>query len=414
MKRREFLRSFSALGLSPLAASNRDDTLPAFSVKALTSGPKHHFFGYYGITPWNLLGKHLVCLESSFQDHLASPEEAAAVGLADSATGQFRKVAETRAWNLQQGAMLHWSPLAPETSILFNDRRGGDIISVALDVKSGKKRDLPRAISAVSHNGRYALSLTYGRLARMRPVVGYVEARDPNPDSPAPKNDGVFLMDLATGKSRLVVSIAEVYERLVRKHPRIKSRHMWFNHVVFNKNDSRFFFLARVWSQNKAKPELESAMFTVGVDGSALREAFPFGKVSHFDWQTNDKILVTGSLHGGEMKYYMFTDGKSDYQSIGEDFFDGGHPSFAPGGNWIVTDSGDGRKLEKRLMVYSLKMGKGLVLGSFPMKEKRYYTGDLRCDLHPRWNRTGDAICFDALETRNWTRQLHVAKLDFA
>jgi hypothetical protein len=52
-----------------------------------------------------------------------------------------------------------------------------------------------------------------------------------------------------------------------------------------------------------------------------------------------------------------------------------------------------------------------LLLGTFPMKE--YLSGDLRCDLHPRWNRTGDAICFDALETTSWTRQLHVAYLDF-
>ena len=25
------------------------------------------------------------------------------------------------------------------------------------------------------------------------------------------------------------------------------------------------------------------------------------------------------------------------------------------------------------------------------------YDNDLRCDLHPRWNRTGDKICFDAV-----------------
>ncbi len=36
----------------------------------------------------------------------------------------------------------------------------------------------------------------------------------------------------------------------------------------------------------------------------------------------------------------------------------------------------------------------------------------VRCGLHPRWNRTRDQICFDALETANWTRQLHVAQLD--
>ena len=40
--------------------------------------------------------------------------------------------------------------------------------------------------------------------------------------------------------------------------------------------------------------------------------------------------------------------------------------------------------------------------------EKKYMSGDVRCDFHPRWNRAGDQICFDAIEPVNWTRQLHV------
>src|SRR5512147_2110335 len=99
MRRREFLMG------AALAAA------PRYEVRALTSGPKHHFFGYFGIPPWNRSGKRLVCLESAFQDHLPSPGESASIGLVDPATGKFSKVAETRAWNFQQGCMLHWNPL---------------------------------------------------------------------------------------------------------------------------------------------------------------------------------------------------------------------------------------------------------------------------------------------------------------
>ena len=50
------------------------------------------------------------------------------------------------------------------------------------------------------------------------------------------------------------------------------------------------------------------------------------------------------------------------------------------------------------------------------MGEERFYAGDLRCDLHLRWNRQGmggegDAVCFDALDARDGTRQLHVGRL---
>lgn len=382
-----------------------------FEVRALTRGLEHHFFGYYGICPWSRSGTRLVCLESPFQDHLPEVDEGAAIGLVDPETGWWEKIGETRAWNLQQGAMLHWNPLEPEDELLFNDRQDGEIVSTLLNVRTGKTRHLPRALNGVSHSGRYALCLTYGRLTRMRPVVGYVGAIDPNPHDPHPENDGVFVMDLETGESRLAVSIRQVYERLVGRHPQLRDRHMWFNHTVFNKSDSRFFFLARSWTPEK---RLESAMFTAARDGSDLREVIPYASsVSHFEWRNDREILATFRPDGGEMKHILFTDGEEDYRMVGDGFLIGdGHCSFAPDGDWIVTDRNHEDTISKSLWIYSLKRAHGQSLGTFPMKERRFLSGDLRCDLHPRWNRTGDAICFDALEPEGWTRQLHIVRLN--
>jgi hypothetical protein len=398
--------------ISQSVSSARRGKLPSCRITTLTSGPKHHFFGYYGIPPWNKSGKRLICLESEFQDHLPSADEPASVGLVDPRTGAFTKVGETRAWNLQQGAMMCWNPLNPETEVILNDRRDGEVVAAILNVQTGSKRYLPRANNAVSHNGRYALCLTYGRLTRLRPVVGYVGVKDPNPNIAHPANDGVFLMDLATGKYRLVVSIQEIYERLVPKHPELKERHMWFNHTVFNKDDTRFFFLARSWTDDR---QLESAMFTVNIDGSDLREVIPYGSgVSHFEWRNAREILATFRFgEGKEKKHVLFTDGLKDYRVIGTPLITSdGHCSFAPDEKWIATDQGNSAKREKLLVIYNVQTRVGTVLGSFPLRD--YYTGDVRCDLHPRWNRTGDAICFDALDARDWTRQLHVASLDFS
>lgn len=381
----------------------------------LTKGPRHHFFGYYGICPWNQSGTHLVCLESTFQDHLPKPEESAGVMLADARTGALRKVTETRAWNFQQGSFLHWNPLQPDREILFNERKGDQIISVACDVATGKRRELPRAINGVSRGGRHAVCLTYGRLTRMRPVVGYVGARDPNPDSAHPDNDGVFVMDLATGEARLVVSIGEVYRRLVKRHPELREKHMWFNHTVFNKDDTRFFFLARCWKEEGGRKRLESAMFTCGVDGSALREVVPFGKgVSHFEWRNEREIMATFRTAGKDLDHVLFTDGKQDYRVIGAEFFEGdGHCSFAPDAEWMVTDGADDRSVAKKLLVYNIRTKESHRAGVFPMREEKFMSSDLRCDLHPRWDRVGRAICFDAIAA-DGTRQLHVARLKFS
>lgn len=378
-------------------------------VRTLTSGPKHHFFGYYSIPPWNASQTHLVCLESDFQDHLPEPHEAGGIGLVDAHTGQFERIAETYAWNLQQGAMLHWNPLNPDTEIIHNARMDGEIVSVVLNIHTGQKRLLPRPVSAVSHNGKYALSLTYGRLQRMRKVVGYTGAVDPNPNDPHPANDGVFVMDLETGAVWLAVSIQQVYDLLAAAHPIVRDRHMWFNHVAFNRSDTRFFFLARCWEGD----HLQTGMYTVGVDGSDLREVVPFGKsVSHFDWRNDTDILVTYDLRGRGREHVLHTDGSEDYRVIceGDLNFDG-HPSFSPDSQWLVTDKNVSETLEKWLLLCRLEDEALTVLHHFPMFEPRFLGSDLRCDLHPRWNHTGDAICVDALAA-DGTRQLHVVRVE--
>ncbi|MDH5398014.1 MAG: hypothetical protein OEX02_07700, partial [Cyclobacteriaceae bacterium] len=99
MKRREFIQN-SSIGLgalftmpSPLYSSSDAglirSELPKFRVRRLTHGPKHHFFGYYDMSPWNRDESKLVCLESEFQHRLPNPGETANIGFVAPDTGDF-------------------------------------------------------------------------------------------------------------------------------------------------------------------------------------------------------------------------------------------------------------------------------------------------------------------------------------
>jgi len=186
---------------------------------------------------------------------------------------------------------------------------------------------------------------------------------------------------------------------------------MWFNHTVFNKNDTRFFFLAR--ANLPPRERRYTAMFTANLDGSELREVVPFDKrVSHFDWRNNKEIIATFSMDGPDRRHVLFTDGKADYKVIGDGFLDfDGHCSFSPDQNWLVTDHKHHDTLEQSLLLYNLRSKQKLVLCRYSMRERKYMSGDIRCDFHPRWNRTGDKLCFDAIEPTNGTRQLHIVDL---
>ena len=401
--RRQWILATSALASAAPTATAR--------ITTLTAGPSHHFFGYYGVSPWNRKGDTIICLESDFQNRMPRPNEPARIVTVNPESGAIRPLTETRAWNLQQGCMLNWSPTDPDT-ILYNDAEGGDIISVALSLKTNKRRTYNRAIESVAPNGRLASCVTYGRLARLRPVVGYASAKDPNPDANHPDNDGVHILDLETGRSRLAVSLRQMYEALAPRYPDLRDKPLFVQHSIINPASNRLFFLARTNEGGK----LTSAMFTAGVDGSGLREVVPFGRgVSHFAWRGPNQIMATFRMDD-TIRHVLFRDTPNPtYTVVGPEILDAdGHCSFSPDSQSVVTDRNLPAVPAKRLMLYHLARKEATVLGEFPMRTpsgENYISTDLRCDLHPRWKSTGDQICFDALDTRTWTRQLHIARL---
>jgi len=130
ISRRQWLLSVAALSAAPTA-----------KIQTLTNGPNHHFFGYYAVSPWNRRGDKMICLESTFQNRMPRPNEPATIVEVNPKTGATKPIAETRAWNLQQGCMLNWSPTEPD-AILYNDATGGEIVSVACNLKNRETQDV--------------------------------------------------------------------------------------------------------------------------------------------------------------------------------------------------------------------------------------------------------------------------------
>ncbi len=101
---------------------------PSFELKyeQVTSGSKHHFFGYIGqcrTIPWNESGRYILGLEIDTIDRMPKPGEAATIILIDTHNdNEIIYLDKTYAWNPQQGTMFYWNPLAAETQFFFNDK----------------------------------------------------------------------------------------------------------------------------------------------------------------------------------------------------------------------------------------------------------------------------------------------------
>jgi len=373
-----------------------------FEVKPLSKLPGHHFFGYYDINTWDNSLRYHLSLETNFHEHRPTPDDVASVGLIDSHTGEFIPYAKTSAFNLQQGSMMHWINAGSGEEFTFNDWQDGVVVSRAVNKDTRKIRTIQGAIAAISPSGPVAIGLNYARMSHCRPVVGYANNMDTKEITDTPEDDGLFLIDLKSGESRLIMSIAHVIRE--SQCDDVIGKRAWFNHVVFNTNGSRIMFFCRARGGNKRYDSL----WTINPDGSDLKCQIPFGNwVSHFDWRDPKRILISTDVMG-EGGFVEFTDSKGDFKPFGRGILPrDGHASFSPDRRWLLSDLHSRNEALGSfydLMLYDIDKNIKISLGKFPHDDQ--FTGDTRCDLHPRWSPDGRLVTFDSVHERS--RQIYI------
>ena len=218
----------------------------AVPIRAITSGPGRHWFGYYDKLQFDPTSRYVLGMRVDFEGRQPRPDDTIAVGVIDLEAGDaWREVGRTRAWCWQQGCMLQWIP-GSDRRIIWNDREGDRYVSRILDLDSGASRTLPAAIYAVAPDGRTAIGTDFRRLDDMRPGYGYAGVPDPNREVPAPEDAGIYTLDLTApgAEPELVIPVADV-AALPYPHGDIGSAKHYFNHLLFNTDGSRFIFLHR-------------------------------------------------------------------------------------------------------------------------------------------------------------------------
>ena len=303
--------------------------------------------------------------------------------------------------------MAHWLGTSPDSLIIYNDLRKGKSVAVIMNVHTKKEvRTIPFPVSAVSRNGKEALSINFSRLRITRPDYGYGgDGQDSNSEVQFPKDDGLFLVDLETGRSELLVS----YEQIKDMVPPVEDVNIeWINHTLFSRNGSKIFFLSRQLDHES----WTTTSFTVNRDGTNLQRCFPDNWAgSHFDWLNDEELMVTAKWEGKQYGHVLFTPGKQDFKRLGNGILDfDGHGTFSPDGKWMVTDTYPEADLrEQKIYLMDMKSQAVLPLGRF--KEPEEFRGYWRCDIHCRWSPKGDIIGFNS--TRSGSRQVYLLRLEF-
>lgn len=365
----------------------------------LRQNQHHVFFGYYDHSPFSHDETKVLAHRTDHPLSTPAPTSSIDIGvfdLSDSTDRAFVRVDSTQAWCWQQGSRLQWYPRdCPTSNVIFNSVEKGELGAKIVCVESLKTvRTLPISLYDVSKCGKYGLSLNFSRLQVLRPGYGYTTPKQ-SAAEPALTNDGIFLFDFSRDRVSLFASLAEI----MAKEPLPLGGGRWehyINHLSFSPDGERFLFL-HLMSNGKRRM---SRMFVASrVDGT-LKLLNGSGRVSHYAWNGNNRILVYCALVATEPMQYFEYD--IDAGNVGPKFAEAkgdGHPTYSDDGRIVVTDTYPNRMGYQTLMCFDV-IGDRLA-GRRLLHRDPKFAGEVRTDLHPRLSRTGRWIVVDD-ESQGW------------
>jgi len=388
--RRELL-TLLAGGTLALAGRAADAPLPP--VRAITKGPKLHWFGYYDKLQFDPSGRFVLGMEVEFEHRSPKPDDVIKVGMIDlQDNDRWIELGSSRAWNWQQGCMLQWLP-GSKSEVLWNDRDGDRFVCHVLDVQTKKQRTLPNPVYALHPDGKSAVACDFRRLNDTRPGYGYAGIPDPNKDRPAPDDAGIWQVDLATGKQTLLLSLADAAKFPNPERDWQGAKH-WFNHLLYSTDGARFIFLHR-WRGAKEGKGFSTRMFTASAASKELYVVDPFGRTSHFIWRDPTHILAWALHPSHGERFYLYQDRTDRVAVVGKDVMTvNGHCTYLPRNQWILNDTYPDKERNQHPYLYHVSTGKRHPLGHF--RSPPEYQGEWRCDTHPRFSPDGKKVCIDS------------------
>jgi len=395
---------------------------PLVPVWCLTPDLDGCFHRFFDTSPLSPSGRYLAVTRLHHEDRLPRPGEVAEVVLVDLATGKTRVVAETRGWDTQLGAQAQWGPT--DEQLFFNDLDVSEWrpYGVVVNPLTGQRRELEGTVYMVSPDGRWAASPCLKRTARTQAGYGVVVPPEVLPrNEGAPCDDGLWVTDVATGRERLLVSLAQIVEEA---EPRLDPKEyaggdFYAAHVKWSPTGERLQLVLR-WVPHdggKMRPNL----ITMKSDGTQIRVAIPASEWGdkgghHPNWcPDGEHVMMNLNLTGEGLRFVQARWDGSELRAMHDDVPGSGHPSLHPDGVHVLTDAywgepvafGDGTV---PLRLIDLRTGEDRTL--VRIRTLPPYLGpknELRVDPHPAWDFGFTRVVFNACP--EGTRRVYLADL---
>lgn len=370
----------------------------------------HRFFDTSPLSP---SGRYAGLFRLPNEERPPQPGEAGEVVLVELQTGRERVVATTRGWETQMGANVQWG--RTDADLFFNDVDPATWtpFAVRLDPATGTTRRYDGTVFTVSPDGN--LLTSYNLIASRLIQVGYGVVLPPGRTrrnvGPV-ADDGLFVTELASGRTRMIASIRDIFERAV---PKLEISHaerceFYCFQVRWNRQGTRLMAFLR-W-HDPAAPKggpRRLTLVTMRGDGSDIRLAVTPAQYArgghHPMWAPDgEHLTINLNIRDGTRDLDLVSvrydgTGMRSIHPIGS-----GHPSMHPTLPFLITDAyprepvarGDGTA---PLRLLDLRDQTEVALAHVPLTTRATpkLTSEHRIDAHPVWDATGRYVVFNGV-----------------
>lgn len=373
-----------------------------FSFKPVYMNEAESFFGYYDKSPVSEDMYTLCCISGHATEN--KPDAKVPVTLAlfapDKESEPILEI-PVNVYNWQQACRAFW---LTKDLFIFNDFDPDKHKYVS---KVYSKRTL--ACLKIfdypvqdAYRDKYFVSVNYRRLMSLRPDYGYRNLPAMQEEElHDTENDGIWFIDFETEEAQLIISL----ETLKNFSP---SDNLAFavhkvNHVMISPDGNKLIFIHRYFCGRRRYDRL----FVYEIGSGTLALLADNEMISHCSWFGNQTVF--GYLRGANGKDgYWFIDLKDGvfypFESAILDGKGDGHPHIC--GDFFITDTYPDKSRMQHLFLGNLKTGVVEEIGEF--FHGFNFSGETRCDLHPRISPNGRYVFFDSV----FTGKRHLYRMD--